>query len=202
MWGARIKPRYPAFLAPMIILILAQGLSRLCSGLRTQHSGLLLSLAALVILANLPTYAVELYIRHASRDFHHLARRGAYATLIDIGGHLRKTTLPIEPVTFNRAPDRRVAHRLIGRPILIIDRKINDWNDPALVELLNTCTTRHAVIFVEHPSPDARWPRWHWPINKADPPAFYNLFERGPTGWNQIPIVPDCAYLRAVPPAP
>jgi hypothetical protein len=199
MWGARVKPRYPAFIAPMIVLILGQGIARLYSGLRTQHSALFM----LIVAANLPPYAVELYLRRQNTcDFYDVARRGAYAPLIDIAGYLRKHSPPIQEISFNRAADRRVAHRLIGRPILIVERKVADWADPALIELLNDCTTRYAVVYVEHPTPQMRWPRWHWPLGDAPPPVFYRLFENTPSGWSEVPVAPDRAHIRGVPPAP
>ena len=218
-WGARLKPRYVAPFAPMLVLVLGAGMLamwnwRKARSAKSQASDsaerrpllrITAALACVITAANLPAWAVEVFIRRQSSwDFYDVARRGAAADLIDIAAHLQQHAGPQDTVWFNRGAERRVAHYLAGRKILIRDTPIQDWDDTAaLTAYLDAipATDRWAILFVDEPAPRYTWPRWHWPIKVTSTrPRFYRLMERRPDGtWRVTTVSVDRAHVRGIP---
>jgi hypothetical protein len=219
-WGARTKPRYLAPLSPMLILILAGGVIAILNcwkrspaqknaqgtrPLGSKIQPISTALAIAVIVGNLPAWSIEAYIRRQSTwDFYDVARRGAAADLVDIAAHLQKHAGEGDTIWFNRGAERRVAHFLAGRRILVRDTPIQNWDDAAeitaYVEAIPTAD-RWAILYVDQPAKNYTWPRWHWPIKPSpNRPRFYRLMQReqGDT-WTQVTVRADRSFVRAIP---
>lgn len=141
-WGIRIKPRYMIPIAPLLAIMLWCGttwaIGRLLRWLKGSGANdapqigrwVMNALAAAVVLGNVFPWAVETYIRRASdRDFYDVARRGAYAQLVDIGAYLQKHVPDNQSVWMNAGAHRRIAYFLGGRKIETLELPIRDWRD-------------------------------------------------------------------------
>jgi hypothetical protein len=146
-WGTRIKPRYMVPIAPVLFLFVWSGLTWLivvCAAQpRTSKWNpanvgrwVLASLVGMVFLGNLFPWGVEFYIRHlAGRDFYEVARRGAYAPLVDIGAYAQSHVPAGQTLWMNAGAHRRIAYFLGGRKIETSELGFRDWNDwKALLE--------------------------------------------------------------------
>src|SRR5258706_734868 len=128
-WGTRIKPRYMVPIAPLLFLFAWIGLTRLVVLLAAQPKGsnwngryvgraVLASLVGIVLLGNLFPWGVEFYVRHLSgREFYDVARRSAYAQLVDIGAYAQRNVPAGEPLWMTAGAHRRIAYFLSGHKI-------------------------------------------------------------------------------------
>jgi hypothetical protein len=84
----------------------------------------------LVLLGNLFPWGVEFYVRHLAKgNFYDVARRGAYAQLVDIGAYAQKH-LPADQVMWmNAGAHRRIAYFLTGHKIDTSELDLRDWKD-------------------------------------------------------------------------
>jgi hypothetical protein len=164
------------------------------------------AMAGLIILGNLPTYALELYIRHfVPYDFYDVARQGATAEMIDIGGYLQKHAAPGETIWVNVGGlSQRVGFFLSGERIKVpakIAPKLDPDSEHELERFLKAVPGRYAIAFATH----APYPEWHWPINRSGHPkqSWWRLYERdAATGQFQRVLLPrERSYVRSIPPA-
>jgi hypothetical protein len=88
------------------------------------------TLVAIVFLGNLFPWAVEFYVRHVSkREFYDVARRSAYAQLVDIGAYAQQHVPPGQTIWMNAGAHRRIAYFLSGRRIDTSELALGDWKD-------------------------------------------------------------------------
>jgi hypothetical protein len=123
---------------------------------------------------------------------------------VDIAAHLQKHAGPDDTVWFNRGAERRVAHFLAGRKILVRDTPLHSWDDTAAIAAYLDAlpaTDRWAILYVDQPAKNYTWPRWHWPIKpKSTRPRFYRLMHRQADNlW--MPVIAPAArsYIRSIP---
>jgi hypothetical protein len=140
-WGTRIKPRYMVPIAPVLFLFVWSGLTWLVVLLAAQPKGskwngrnvgrvVMAVLVGLVLLGNAFPWAVEFYVRHLSkREFYDLARRSAYAQLVDIGAYAQQHVPPGQTIWMNAGAHRRIAYFLTGRRIDTSELALGDWKD-------------------------------------------------------------------------
>jgi hypothetical protein len=140
-WGTRIKPRYMVPIAPLLFLFVWSGLTWLIVLLAAQPKGsnwngryvgraVLASLVGIVVLGNLFPWGVEFYVRHLSgREFYDVARRSAYAQLVDIGAYAQRNVPAGESLWMTAGAHRRIAYFLSGHKIETNDLVIRNWND-------------------------------------------------------------------------
>ncbi|MDB5319087.1 MAG: hypothetical protein JWN40_718 [Phycisphaerales bacterium] len=140
-WGTRIKPRYMVPIAPVLFLFVWSGLTWLIVLLAAQPKGsrwngrrvgqvVLAVLVGIVLLGNAFPWGVEFYVRHvAGREFYGVARRGAYAQLVDIGAYAQQHVPPGQTIWMNAGAHRRIAYFLSGRRIETSELALGDWKD-------------------------------------------------------------------------
>jgi hypothetical protein len=157
-WGDRIKPRYMIPIAPVLFLFVWTGLTWLVVLLAAQPKqskwnrrnvggALLYTLVALIFLGNIFPWSVEFYIRHVTpRDFYDVARRAAYAQLVDIGAYAQQHVPPNQSLWTNAGAHRRIAYFLSGRKIETSELAIANWKDwESLVKLTQAMAARAAT---------------------------------------------------------
>jgi hypothetical protein len=142
-WGTRVKPRYMVPIAPVLCLFLWSGLTwvlLLVGRLIKERSWNVASvgrivmsvLVVLVVLGNAFPWAMEFYIRHVTKqEFYDVARRGAYAELVDIGAYAQQHIGKDQAIWMNAGAHRRIAYFLTGHkidPSELIIRNWKDWN--------------------------------------------------------------------------
>jgi hypothetical protein len=208
-WGARVKPRYLGLVGPLLLLVLAGGVVGIWAWWKRRPDEWVRPVAyvlcGLVAVGNLPAWVGEAYVRRqVGRDFYEVARQGASASLVDIGGYLQKHAGAEETVWFNRGAERRVAHFLCGRRLLVRDVVIRTWEDSAgIAGFLDGIPAgdRWAIVYVEEPVAGWGWPRWHFGVKRAPAEArFYRLMERGRDAvWREVEVPVDREYVRAIP---
>jgi hypothetical protein len=140
-WGTRIKPRYMVPIAPVLFLFVWSGLTWLIVLLAAQPKGskwngrnvgrvVMAVLVGIVLLGNAFPWGVEFYVRHVSkRAFYDVARRGAYAQLVDIGAYAQQHVPPGQTIWMNAGAHRRIAYFLSGRRIDTSELALGDWSD-------------------------------------------------------------------------
>jgi hypothetical protein len=232
MWGTRVKPRYMLPVMPVIVVCLWLGFAAVLKWLfargetpntpghgaapdhqpsrgqrLTRLAGA--SILAAGLLANIPTYAIEFYLRHGTRrDFFELARRGGYAELIDIGAYVQKH-VPRDAIVYtNSGARRRTVEYLTGRDVAVTrknrrDVSVKNADDPQMEMVFNRVNGRYAVVFYEQ----QKWENFHLPLIKAAEETsgggkYWQLFSWDDAGKKFVPInVPrDRDYTRGVPP--
>ena len=230
MWGTRVKPRYMLPVMPIIVVCLWLGaawvMGWVVSRWRRRRAagedpgqprgylgtcsrvagGLILAGA---VLANVPTYAIEWYLRHGTqRDFYELARKGGFAELVDIGAYVQKN-VPADAIIYtNRGWARRIVEYVTGRDVAVTrksrrDLSVKDAADKQMELIINRVPGRYAVIFYEQ----HRWPNFHLPFVKRSEETsgggkYWQLFAWDPQANKFVPVnVPhDRGYLVGVPP--
>src|SRR5207245_1299276 len=128
-----------------------------------------LVLASLIAINLLP-YCIEVYIRHLSPlNFYDVARRGAFAELVDIGGYVkthapRRAVVAVNwPPPSSRppdalfAPDRRIVQFLTDREVAFM--RPNTPLDSFFAEVEGDW----AVVY----DYGQAWPGYHWPLVKS-----------------------------------
>jgi hypothetical protein len=140
-WGDRIKPRYMIPIAPILFLFVWRGMTWLVVLLAAQPKEskwntrvvgrvLLYVLVGMVFLGNIFPWSVEFYIRHVSkRDFYDLARRSAYAQLVDIGAYAQQHVPPGQSLWTNAGAHRRIAYFLSGHKIETTELAVGTWKE-------------------------------------------------------------------------
>jgi hypothetical protein len=140
-WGDRIKPRYMIPIAPVLFLFVWTGMTWLVvllaaqpkeSKWNTRNVGrvLLFVLVGMVFLGNIFPWSVEFYIRHLSkRDFYDVARRSAYAQLVDIGAYAQQHVPPGQSLWTNAGAHRRIAYFLSGHKIETTELAVANWKE-------------------------------------------------------------------------
>jgi hypothetical protein len=131
-----------------------------------------------VILGNAQAWAIEFYIRHLSGEpFYDIARRGAFAELVDIGDYIQRHTRPDEAVYINIGAYRRIIYFLTGRkdnlPIMIsrgvpreTEIRVRRWDDTSrLYRVFKGIPAegRYVIVFSEQ----SAWPEFHLPLRRA-----------------------------------
>jgi hypothetical protein len=177
-----------------------------------------------LIAVNAVAWATEFYVRHVSPlNFYDVARRGAYAELVDIGAYLQANTRSSSPVWLNDPAARRIVYFLSGRRTEIPiaksgDRfwevKVRPWRDmstdprpdePAANDMQRFFNhiPRHehwAIVYTDvNP-----WPEFHLPLARAPrAPAqrYWRLYRRGTDGqFHRVEVPPqDRSYVAAIP---
>lgn len=231
MWGNRLKPRYMAPILPLIFIQLWAGSAMLLWAIRKWRNADLEPLqwrrtaAAVggvlltgVVAINLVPYCVDVYVRHFSRlNFYDVARRGAFAELVDIGAFLQKNTPRDAQIFMNYGPNRRVLGFLSDRdfrlPTPSRKRGANDipiaapTSHPDLTNFFNNIsrTDRRAEWAVVYYSNKA-WPPYHLPLAKegrteSSPPRWWQLFrrEKGTSRWLPVAVPVDRESVRSIP---
>jgi hypothetical protein len=229
-WGSRIKPRYMIPILPLIFIQLWAGSMLLIPLLRRKRSddaatvkrrsvviaSLLLSA---VILLNAGPYALDWYIRHGtSMNFYDVARRGAFAELVDIGAYVNQHAEPQAEIWMNWSPNRRIVHFLCDRnaqTLTVIKRRQPpdiDVTSPRDTENLTKYFQRiekldphaeWAIVFYSQYS----WPEYHWPhMNKESrteqsPPRYWELFHREGGRFRAVAVPVDRNEVRGIPAA-
>jgi hypothetical protein len=140
-WGIRLKPRYMAPIAPMLFIALWLGVTGMVEIFWKRPSIGVITLRVmlgLLLAVNGVAWGVEFYVRHASRlNFYDVARRGAYAELVDIGAYLQTapdsrkaardpSVRSSAPVWLNDPAGRRIVYFLSGRRTEIPIAKAGD----------------------------------------------------------------------------
>jgi hypothetical protein len=231
MWGNRLKPRYMAPILPLIFIQLWAGTAMLLWAIRkwrgadleplqwrrtaTAVGGVLLTS---VVVVNLVPYGVDVYVRHFSRlNFYDVARRGAFAELVDIGAYLQKNTPQDAQVFMNYGPNRRVLGFLSDRDLHLptpsrkrgsSDIPIKSPTDhPDLTNYFNNISrtdprAEWAVVYYNNKA----WPSYHLPLAKdgrtaSTPPRWWQLFrrEKGTTRWLPVAVPVDRQSVRSIP---
>jgi hypothetical protein len=231
MWGNRLKPRYMAPILPLIFIQLWAGLTLLFwlmqrsskAGTAEEEPAWRRTAAwtggatlGMVLLLNAIPYGIDFYVRHASRlNFYDVARRGAFAELVDIGAYLEKNTPRDAQVWMNYGPNRRVVGFLSDRdfrvPIPAKKRGTGDIpvRSPADRASLNAYfanilkadpRAEWAVVFYSQNG----WPIYHLPLAKdartsATPPRWWQLYHREQHGFVPVTVPVDREGLRNVP---
>jgi hypothetical protein len=222
LWGNRIKPRYMIPILPMAFIQLWAGAVILLWKLRsTQTSSTEADaprfaslscwvggiLAAGIIALNIPPYAIDFYMRRQTKlNFYDIARRGAFAELVDISSYLQTHSTPDAGIWMNWGPNRRVVGFLADRDFQILPpaRKRGSGNlpihSPADRTNLNAYfqsilklnpQAEWAVVFYDQNS----WPSYHLPLAKegrtaTTPPRWWQLYHRERHGGFVPVIVP------------
>lgn len=241
-WGDRIKPRYMIPIAPMLFIFVWFGVTWIIASLASLRRGtswtmhhvggvVMTALVAVIILGNLFPWAVEFYIRHVSkREFYDIARRGAYAQLVDIGAYAQKH-IPGDVVLFtNAGAHRRIDYFLTGHKIQTSELTILDWNDwnklleenkdPEKANVKRkkgsplqrrrrffrgiAQNARYIVILVQDPAPGyLGWPGWHLPIRPESANVeWWRLYQKQKDGsWKQVQVPRSRDYVKDIPPA-
>lgn len=216
MWGTRVKPRYMTPVLPLMLIALWEGVawvafrtlpqkgdepaararaSRLAAGL----------LIAAGVLLNAFPYAIELYVRHApGRNFYDLARRGAYAELVDIADYLRIHAGDDDGIWENVGANRRIVNYLSTHApdTIAPDLQIDSPDDPKLNDFFKHVRrkgARFALVFYKGKD----WPIFHWPIPKPDEskqhPRWWQLFERDAEGrYHPVDVPVSREYVRDI----
>jgi len=239
-WGTRIKARYMIPVAPVLFLLLWAGLTALLAGKRARSAPdpantpggrrWALALAAMLVAANAIPWFVEFRLRHGDhgltatgepRDFHEVARRGAFSKLVDICAYLQKNAGPEEDVWMNAGAQRRIVYFMSGRPVQVKNvpaRTWNEWNSAlppgdkgekrakALRDLRKNipANARYVIVYADKPDGVTSWPGWHWPLTAdPNPPEWWRLYLRpdpGANKWVEVAVPrSDHHYIRAVP---
>lgn len=241
-WGDRIKPRYMVPIAPMLFMFVWYALTWIVASLASLRKGTALTMhnvgnammtciVSLIFLGNLFPWGVEFYIRHVSkRDFYDIARRGAYAQLVDIGAYAQKH-IPGDVVLFtNAGAHRRIDYILTGHKIQTSEITIVDWADwdKLLEENKGNVSddvrrkrgsplqrrkrffrgiaqnARYIIILVQDPAPGyLGWPGWHLPIRPESANVeWWRLYQKQKDGsWKQVQVPRSRDYVRGIPPA-
>jgi hypothetical protein len=227
-WGARIKPRYMNPLVPVLFIQLCLGCmwvwGRISTKDRSGHHAPLRSVAPLVLavllLLNLGAYGVEFYIRHLTPlNFYDVARRGAFAELIDIGAYVESHAAidaviavnwpppSSRPPEANFAPDRRIVQFLCDREVAFANADSppelpKDLSDRAgLYRFLNQVSGDWAIVYYD----GNHWPSYHWPLVKSAPQQgvlrWWQLFHRNhaTNQWDLINPPPQRDGVRDIP---
>lgn len=204
MWGTRVKPRYMIPIAPVLFVMLVVGATWLVSRLLAREvedraassrriaRRVLGAMLLISLVGNGAAYAVEVYIRHGTKDdFYDVARRGAMAELVDICSYLRKNAPADARVTLNRGASRRIIGVMSQRPVFTVRReqKVIDRHDTTgLEKLFERARGPYVIVLYD----EGGWPQFHWPIAKpypADAPArWWQLFERQADGTTFKPV--------------
>ena len=192
MWGTRVKARYMIPVAPAIFVLLWAGASVAIGRLlrsrlgqsRAHRTGAVIGVVAMLAISvplNGFAWGVEVYLRHNHRaQFYDLARRGAFAELIDICAYLRKNTPPGTEVWLNRGASRRIVKLLCDRDVFTVKHEVgltspDDANQFA--KLVPHVKGDYLVALYEKD----RWPQFHWPLATppapGSPPRFWQLFK-------------------------
>lgn len=227
-WGTRLKPRYMAPIAPVLFIALWLAITQLWEHFSRGKSGrgslVMKLLLVAIVLGNVPAWAMEFYVRHGtSRDFYDVARRGAFAELVDIGGYLQQHAKPTDAVYLNAGRHRRIVYFLAGRRVEVpatrgreYDLRMPAWEDTsrpgnqarrasrAAMERFFArvpATEKYAVVYCE----SAGWPEWHWPLSEAQKKPgdeFFRLYERQPDGaFRRIFPERNRKYVKEIPPS-
>jgi len=140
-WGDRIKPRYMVPIAPILFLFVWAGMTWLVvllaaqpkeSKWNTRNVGrvLLWVLVGMVFLGNIFPWSVEFYVRHLSkRNFYDVARRSAYAQLVDIGAYAQQHVPAGQSIWTNAGAHRRIAYFLSGHKIETTELAVGTWKE-------------------------------------------------------------------------
>jgi hypothetical protein len=213
MWGARIKPRYVAPMAPVLFVQLWAGLAMIVpQRWRAKVGGALL---AVLVAANLGPYLVEVYLRHGAGDFYDVARRGAFAELVDVGAYVQRHAGKDEvvwvnwpppasrPPDANFAPDKRIVQFLADREVRftpgdgILDGAVRDAGDQAgLAAFFAQVKGDWAVVYYSGHA----WPSYHLPMHQEQVP-WWGLYHRdGAAGqFAAVPVARERGYVREIP---
>jgi hypothetical protein len=232
MWGTRVKPRYMLPVTPVIVVCLWVGMvgvvrwwvfrgkrvedPRRAGGYvgRLLRSGGVSRVAGGVILggavlANVPTYGIEFYLRHGTtRDFYEVSRKGGYAELVDIGAYVQKNVPKDAIIYTNRGWCRRIVEYVTGRDVAVTRRKrrdlsVKDARDPHMELIFNRVPGRYAVIFYEQHA----WPNFHLPFVKGSEETrgggkYWQLFawDEGTKKFVPVRVGRERGYLKGVVP--
>jgi hypothetical protein len=161
------------------------------------------------LLANVPTYAVEWYLRHGTnRDFYEVARKGGFAELIDIGAYVQHNVPKDAVIYTNRGWARRIVEYVTGRDVAVTrknrrDLSIKNAADKQMELIINRVPGRYAVLFYEQ-NP---WPNFHLPFVKQQNETtgggkYWQLFawDAQTNKFTPVNVPRDRAYLRDIPP--
>jgi hypothetical protein len=226
-WGSRIKPRYMMPILPLIFIQLWAGTMLLTALLRRKYSdnaatvkrrsiviaSLLLSA---VILLNAGPYALDWYIRHGTRmNFYDVARRGAFAELVDIGAYVNQHAEPQAEIWMNWSPNRRIVHFLCNRNAQTLvplkkrqtaDIDIDSPEDQVdrdayfkRIEALDKRAQWAIVYYKQH-----GWPEYHLPLNRQprteqSSPRYWQLFHREGGRFRAVAVPVDRHEVRGIP---
>lgn len=170
MWGFRVIPRYLTPVLPMVLLWIAAGLGlaagRIARGLGASDScqkrmarQTAFVVPILVILANLPLLAVEIYVRHHG-DFYTNTRQGAWAEVVDAAALIRRNLPATAVICTNDPLLRREIHLLTGRGVTAPSKPykvMNPEDDEAIRKFFLITGAKYALIRYY----DWNWPEWH-----------------------------------------
>src|SRR5207248_4289283 len=75
-------------------------------------------------------WAMEFYVRHLpGRNFYDVARRSAYAQVVDIGAYAQQHVPTGQTIWTNAGAHRRIGYFLSGRRIETSELSLGDWKD-------------------------------------------------------------------------
>jgi hypothetical protein len=223
-------------IAPLLVVFLWSGLTalalrfeRLRDRPRRVGAAVAGAIVALVILGNVVPYAVELYVRHGThRDFYDVARKAAYAQLVDIGDWAQKHVPADESIVITNMAHRRIAYFLSGHRLEINQLDLNDWHEWDQTMEINKREkfaqpiafrrrftgpqrrrrflsaipkdAKHIIVFAERPG-KREWPGWHLPFNDADTKVdWWRLYERQPDDtWTRVNVPRSRDYVKDIP---
>jgi hypothetical protein len=202
LWGARIKPRYMMPIAPILLIQLWSGAAMLLIWIVRKRTvdvaarfrriasivGGILIASALVL--NLIPYSVDFYIRHQRKlNFYDVARRGAFAELVDIGAYLQEHAPPGTPVWINWTPNRRIVAFLSNCDVRTVatgkrhgtaDLPISDpTNLHILTSYFSQVNGDWAIVYYNQYG----WPNYHLPLateGRSGAPRWWQLWRRDP----------------------
>ena len=226
-WGNRIIPRYMTPILPLIFIQLWAGSMLLIALLRRnrsvdagcvkQRSVVIASLLlSAVMLLNVGPYAIDWYIRRGTRmNFYDLARRGAFAELVDIGAYVNQHTEPQAKIWMNWSPNRRIVHFLCNRdaqtlvplkkhqtadidvdsPEDLVDREAYFKRIEALDK-----QAQWAIVYYKQYG----WPVYHLPLNteprtEQSSPRYWQLFHREGGRFRAVAVPVDRNEVRTIP---
>src|SRR5258706_579849 len=222
LWGARIKPRYMMPIAPILLIQLWSGaamvLFRIGRAKTPDAANHFRRIATLVgatlvsasMLLNFIPYGIDLYIRHQNRlNFYDIARRGAFAELVDIGAYLQTHAPPGTPVWINWTPNRRIIAFLTNCDVRTVatgkrhgtaDLPISD---PSKLHTLTAYFSQvpgdFAIVYYDQ----LGWPTYHLPFAKegrGSTPRWWQLWQRDRAGhFRPVEVPIDRNRVRSIP---
>ena len=190
IWADRFKPRYVNPVLPFLIICgltglwtAGQWLGRILPSRRVRAAAgrwAVPMAAGLILLGNLPPYLGEVYVRHvAAGSFHDVARRGAYADVVDAAAWIRANRPADQWVLTTDAPSYRVIHLMTGRPVSAVAGAVAGPDDKAGLAALRAGLGEEGVILVRYAG--RPWPDWHFGRGDAEGP-YWGLYVWKPGG--------------------
>jgi len=185
-WGAKVRPRYLNPILPQLLLAGFLGLRtvwqwmpaalkrRRLAALPGRHAVAIA--AALIVVGNLPPYALDVYFRHLSRGhYYDVVRNGAYGPVVDAAAYVRAHDEPNRPLIIDRPFMFRHIHLMTGKRLLVGNRRI--YADPSekVMERVRKLAPEGSFVLVCL-CKRRDWPKWHLGGGRRPPDGYWALY--------------------------